>query len=389
MTTQHFISVSGGKDSQAVVCLAIERLQKRGLGAFGNLPPRFMSADTGHENPLTTEHIAYLDAELRRRIGIGVEIVSGYDVPGLIDAAAFERQKGIIRTEWPKEKRRKEHTADCKARREAIPKLAPGCRHSKERSAALKAWARDCDCPERVSPPVPDDLIEAAIAALEPTGIAFLDMAMIHGRFPGTKTRFCTDELKVRPMFHHKAPLLAEGVNLIEWIGERSDESGARAKKGPLTRIRHEHATQVLYRPIFHWDALATFKISAAHGLKPNPLYRMGAGRVGCSPCIMAKKDELDQWSWRFPEEVERVRRWEWIVGQVSRRLAGLGRATSLMPAPTVPGTEDDRALIDKVVSWSRTGKGGRNFDLERFMARQDAEAADGPACSSIYGLCE
>lgn len=389
MTAQHFISVSGGKDSQAVICLAIERLHKRGLDSFGGRPPRFMSADTGHENPLTIAHIAYLDEELRRRIGIGIETVSGYDVPGLIDAAAFERQREIIRVEWAKEKRRTSHDPACKVRQRAIPKLAPGCRASPERAAALRLWVADCRCPVRVSPPIPDDLIEAAVAALIPTGIAFLDMAMLHGRFPSTGQRFCTEELKVLPMFFHKEPLLDEGIDLVEWIGERSDESKAREAKGWLTMIRHERARQALYRPIYWWDALRTFRIAERHGLRSNPLYRMGAGRVGCSPCIMTKKDELDQWAWRFPEEVERVRNWERIVGRVSRRLAGLDRPTSFMSAPTVPGTADDRALIDRVVTWARTGRGGRNYDLERFLERADADAGQGPACASVYRLCE
>src|SRR4051812_43030862 len=95
------------------MCLSVERLHKRGPRAFGNLMPRYISADTMHENPITQDHIGYLDEWLRRQIGVGITVVNAYSVPGLIDAAAFERQREVIRTEWPKEKRRKRHERGC------------------------------------------------------------------------------------------------------------------------------------------------------------------------------------------------------------------------------------------------------------------------------------
>jgi hypothetical protein len=39
-------------------------------------------------------------------------------------------------------------------------------------------------------------------------------------------------------------------------------------------------------------------------------------------------------------------------------------------------------ANIDAVVEWSKTSRGGKQFDLLRTMN-------DGRSCSSIYGLCE
>ncbi len=369
MSVQHDVSVSGGKDSQAVICLSVERAGKRG---FGNRPPRYFSADTGHENPITLDHIAYLDDFVQRETGQQIEIVSGYDVPGLIDESAFENQRKVIATEWPKEKRIKRHSRVCKNRRDAGESIL------------------GCDCPVQHSLPVPPDLIEQAIAALVPTGIAFLDMAMLHGRFPGARTRFCTEELKMAPLWARKAPLIAQGVHVIDWLGERKAESKARADKGPWTRIRHEGASQVLWRPVFEWDARQVFEISKRHGLKPNPLYLMGAERVGCSPCIMVKKSELGHWAKRFPEEVARVREWERIVGAVSRRLVGTGRSSSLLAAKTVPGAKSDeaRALIDNAVAWAQTGKGGRQRDFLLDLDRLDFEESGG-MCESAYGLCE
>ncbi|MCE4544724.1 hypothetical protein [Caballeronia sp. PC1] len=61
IAVQHFGSISGGKDSQAVLCKMVERIERKGLAAFGNNAPRFLCADNGHENPITLDHIAYLD----------------------------------------------------------------------------------------------------------------------------------------------------------------------------------------------------------------------------------------------------------------------------------------------------------------------------------------
>lgn len=388
ITVQHFGSISGGKDSQAVLCKMVERLDRKGVKGFGNIPPRFLAADNGHENPITLEHIAYLSEWLKQRTGIAIEICSANDVPGLTDDEAFARKRAMLREEWSKEKRRKRHRGECNRKRDAIN----GAKLDRAALAHARAeWRTACDCPTVVSPPVPEVLIEQAIGLLYPTRIPFLDVVMLHGRFPGVKSRFCTDETKLVPMMHRKRPLIDQGISIIEWIGERANESEARSKKHPVQSFRHASgARQVLYRPIFRWTAADAFAISNRHGLRHNPLYTMGMGRVGCSTCIMVKKRELRQWAMRFPTEVERVREWERLVGLVSRRTAALGTPASLLPAPSIPGDPDDhgRAVIDKAVEWSRTGKGGHNFDLLIELERRQAEE-DGLFCDSEYGLCE
>ncbi|KTW00859.1 hypothetical protein SB4_06745, partial [Sphingomonas sanguinis] len=150
IVAQHFGSISGGKDSQAVLCLMVERIERKGLAAFGNRAPRFLAADNGHENPITLDHIAYLDGWLRQRTGLRIEIVSANDVPGLTDETAFARKRAMLREEWSKEKRRTRHRGVCNRRREAWQAGAIG----------KAEWLAACDCPVLVSPPVPDHLIE-------------------------------------------------------------------------------------------------------------------------------------------------------------------------------------------------------------------------------------
>ena len=375
---QHFVPISGGKDSAAVACLAIERMARR-----ADFRPRFQFCDVDNENGITLDHIDYLETAL----GITIERLSAYDVPGLIDAEAFARKRLSIAENWPKELRRKRHSTECVERRDAIPALAPGCRHSPARAAAMKAWVAACDCPVIVSPPVADDRIAEAIAMLVPSGNAFLDMCMIHGRFPSKKAKFCTDELKIRPLMLTKQPIWDAGGVTIDWVGERAAESRDRAKKPMFQRERVGDGTKIIIRPIHKWSAADTFAIAKRHGLRPNPLYLMGASRVGCWPCINCRKKEVLLVARHSPEKIDQMREWERRVSMVSRRDAdGDGSYATFFASDKVPGDDADwaRASIDKVVEWSSTTRGGLQFDM---MAAIDA--ASPLACDSEYGLCE
>jgi len=44
---------------------------------------------------------------------------------------------------------------------------------------------------------------------------------------------------------------------------------------------------------MFHWSAEQCFELIKKHGMRPNPLYLMGAGRVGCFPCVLINLREL------------------------------------------------------------------------------------------------
>ncbi len=357
MILQHFVPISGGKDSTAVACLAIERMQRD-----PNFRPRFQFADTDNENPITIEHIAYLGEAL----GIEIERVSAYDIPGLIDAEAFERRRAAIRANWPHELKRKRHVTGC-------------------------ANKRACDCPIVVSPPVSQERIEQAVAALNPTGNAFLDLCLTHGRFPSKMAKFCTDELKLIPLFATKKPIWEAGGVTIDWVGERAQESPSRALKPMLQRSRMNPGTSIIYRPVHRWDARETFAIAKRHGLKPNPLYLLGASRVGCWPCINCRKKEIALVVNRTPEKIDWLREAERLVSLVSRRdLEGGGGWASFFAADKVPGDSADwsRAQIDKVAEWARTGRGGQQFDMMQEIERLQMES-DGAYCDSEYGLCE
>lgn len=372
MKPLHFVSISGGKDSTATACLAIERAQRR------DMELRFLFADTGNEHPLTLEHIDYLG----RQLGIEIETVRA-DF-----SSKFEARRARIAVDWAKELRRKQHTSECKAACEDL-------------AYAEKALIRgECRCPIKISPALPAEMIQNAIELMHPSGNPFLDMAMLHGRFPGSKSRFCTDELKLAPLEVIKDAIRfgPNGRTIVEWIGERAEESEARAAKPALERqFCSVRATAILYRPIHSWKAPEVFAIAKRHGLKPNPLYLMGMGRVGCMPCIMCSKSELLEISRRFPEQIARIAAWERIAGGVARhayssllRGEATELVTSFLPTDKLPDNGDGlrRSAIWKAVEWSKTARGGRHYDL--ITALETLELSDEPGkCSSRYGLCE
>lgn len=371
MTVTHFASVSGGADSLATMLLAIERAARREM----NL--RFLNADLGaNESQITHDYLGYLE----QKLGITIERVrANFD-------AEFVQRRETIQYHWSMEKRRKEHTAPCKTRRDSIPPIVSNCRPSSERRAALKAWVAACDCPERVSPPVPQDIIDRAKALLIPTGEPFLDLCMLKGRFPSRTAQFCTERLKLEPINAIVHPLLNTGGSVVSWIGEMAEESPRRANKPAMERIRWDGGGQlVLYRPIHKWTKADNFALAKRHGVLSNPLYKMGFRRVGCLLCINCEKQEIAQADQRFPDVIDRIREWEQIVALVSRR----GDAT-FFPAPMIPGADTDttRARIDEAVVWARTTRGGKQFDLLQRLARDQADAT-GAMCESAYGLCE
>lgn len=294
---------------------------------------RAVFADTGHEHPLTYEYVDYLEDKL-----------------------------GI-----PIRRLRANFKIRIAAKREYI----------------VEHWLADG---------VPQEHIDEALEVLVPTGNPFLDLCLWKGRFPSTRRRFCSEKLKHIPLDDHAQKLLEEYDELISWQGVRRDESQSRAK---LVEEEDHPSVDglVWYRPILDWKAEDCFAIAKRHGIKPNPLYKLGMGRVGCMPCIHATKDEVYEIDVRFPEVREKLRRWEEIVGKAAKRGcstffdARIAAKHAGLPVITKENVGDVSARthgIDVYFSWARTKRGGQEFDLVR-----DAEFQSAPMCKSIYGLCE
>lgn len=314
----NIVSVSGGKDSTALLLLALER-QAENLSA--------VFADTGNEHDLTYEYVRYL-----------------------------EEATGI-RIQWVKA----DFSEQIEAKRQRLLRIAAG--------------EQDKHGIYRHTP----ESAKRAADSLRATGNPFLDLCIWKGRFPSTTRRFCSEELKRNVILEQVMfPLLDAGNMVYSWQGVRADESPARAN---LPEIDEVGGGLWNYRPILKWTVDDVFAMHKKHGIKPNPLYSMGMGRVGCMPCINARKDELLEIARRFPDVIDRIDQWELVVAKVSKRCA----IDDTIEATFFPSPEKNAGKrmngIRNMVEWSKTARGGDQYDFLR-----TGEAA---ACSSIYGLCE
>jgi len=317
MSECNVISVSGGKDSTALLLLAIERQTENMSAVF---------ADTGNEHEQTYDYVRYIE----KATGVPIRWV------------------------------RADFSARIAAKKEYV----------------LTKWE---------GKGVSQENIDRAAAALVPTGNPFLDLCIWKGRFPSTKAAFCSEELKRNPIINQvQNPLLEAGDDVISWQGVRRDESlNRRFLIESELKFTHANGAELWnYRPILDWTAEDAFAMHRKHGIKHNPLYEQGMGRVGCMPCINCRKDELLEISKRFPEAIDRIRQWESAVQAASKRngatffaAANQGKELTVEECVAVGN-------IDKVVEWSKTKRGGKLFDMFRMLD-------DGPVCSSVYGLCE
>ena len=317
MSTQNIVSLSGGKDSTATLLVAIA-LEVPNLQA--------VFADTGNEHEQTYEYLDYLEQATHIKI---TRVRADF-------TQRIEGKRRYIETKW------------------------------REQGIA-------------------ETVVQAALDVLQPTGNPFLDLCIWKGRFPSRKAQFCTMELKRDPMLEQVVvPMMDKGDMLMSWQGVRRDESINRRYLPELDEVG---GGLFNYRPILKWDIPAVFEAHRYMSIKPNPLYSQGMGRVGCMPCINCRKDELREIALRFPEVIDRIDRWERITQQASKRGGATFFAGSNAKHPkgsiaNMTAVEVmEVASIRQAVEWSRTARGGIQYDL--------MIATDATACSSAYGLCD
>lgn len=165
----------------------------------------------------------------------------------------------------------------------------------------------------------------------------FAEMIMYRTRFPSTKARFCTEDLKVRPVIDYILDHCNYDLTLIQ--GVRAEESPARRnlsvkdeyfkfylepyghdkkgnpkyhtyrKKEVLAHIEKYEVT--VLRPILKLNHNEVFNIIFENDSPGNPLYRAGMSRVGCFPCIMCRLSEIRQIALYDTDVIDKIHKLE------------------------------------------------------------------------------
>lgn len=217
------------------------------------------------------------------------------------------------------------------------------------------------------------------------------DLIRHKGLFPGRRIRYCTQELKVLPMIRHLRGLIEAVQELINAVGIRAAESSARSQ---LCEWEWQEGFDCeVWRPLLRWTEQDVIDIHRRHGLKPNPLYLQGAARVGCWPCIYARKSEIRLIAETDPQRIVRLRVLEDEVGAAARKRAERdGRELTNMPAwfqnpisrPGPDGKRDGSCWpIEQVVAWSRTALRGPTQDKDEFLLSSQMDGC------MRWGLCD
>ncbi|BAR50432.1 hypothetical protein TFKS16_0076 [Tannerella forsythia KS16] len=222
-----------------------------------------------------------------------------------------------------------------------------------------------------------------------------VDLSEKKTRFPSSRRRFCTSELKIIPMIDYLLDVVNDDFIVVQGI--RGAESASRAamnascnyfkyylnpykvdkngkskfhtyRRKEILRFCEAHATDVI-RPVFGWSSTQVVNYILDNGLEPNPLYRMGMKRVGCFPCVMCGLSELHQIATRFPERIIEIAEYE---KKICSSFFGPDKISRKFYKGEYP-------LVYDVVKYANNKyDAGQLFD--------DREAT---TCMSYYGLCE
>lgn len=211
------------------------------------------------------------------------------------------------------------------------------------------------------------------------------DLIRKKGMFPSRVARYCTQELKLKPLARYLRGLMDGGADVVSAVGIRAAESAARAAMPE--REWSDALDCEVWRPLLKWTEQDVVDIHRRHGLPPNPLYLLGAQRVGCWPCVMSRKAEIRLVAEQDPERMDEIRELERdLTLQLRERCVESGEPQrwpelTFFQGPNAGARKDGQTWpIDKVVAWSRTRR-GREED------RQQELFAGSEGCMR-WGLC-
>ena len=218
----------------------------------------------------------------------------------------------------------------------------------------------------------------------------FLALARRKQRFPSTKARFCTQQLKLLPTKAFLESLANKYTHVVPVSGVRRAESAERSKLSEWGAPEESYFGMAEWRPLVHWSLADVMAIHTRHNIPLNPLYRLGATRVGCFPCINSNKREMRMLGDKFPERVEQIRQWE---EDLQSTFFAPNKVPSRFRSKSIT-TKDGRPMrvcsIDDVIAWAQTGWRGRGTAPDMSGLFQfELDTMEPVLCLSQYQACE
>ena len=206
----------------------------------------------------------------------------------------------------------------------------------------------------------------------------FFELAKKKGRFPSVMARFCTEHLKMWPSKVWLDRLRAKGLSIRIHTGVRADESEERANLS--IRTFDSYYGCEVFRPLLSWTLPEVWAYISKHGVRPNPLYAMGASRVGCFPCVLCRKADMRLVATKFPEVIDKIREKEAAMSGGFRSFFSPQKVPLRFRSKTIvteAGESVQVPTIDDVVRWAVEP----DPDGE--------EDTDAGQCRSSLGSCE
>ena len=207
-------------------------------------------------------------------------------------------------------------------------------------------------------------------------------LCVFKSRPPSATKRFCTSILKLAPL---RRFIQSRGECILA-CGVRAQESAKRAQMTPW--MFDDFMGRWRDMPIHDWTHEQVFAIHKQFGIPVNPLYLKGCRRVGCFPCIMARKDDIaviakDEGARNRVISLEKSCGKTWFAaGTASKAYQSLVDPKSGKPINTA----------EDVFRWALAQE--PRYKEGTMFAGQDepmnwGDDIDAPTCSSQYGLCE
>jgi len=145
------------------------------------------------------------------------------------------------------------------------------------------------------------------------------------------------------------------------------------------------------------WTAAGVFGLLERHGLPANPLYKLGAGRVGCFPCVLTRHAELRRLGAMLPEVWDRIAELERLSGRsyfppefIPARFCSHSEEQWVEAEPgdepTLFAMPSEKRLVKHIAYWPSIA------DVRRYIEEHPDELhayGETPACLSVYNLCE